>query len=107
MIPTLPTTIERDIEQGVRDSLGALADQARKGCGLVYELYVEQFSSAVDVAYGHAEPALRNLAIELATREFDYCSAEQRMEARREASDEGLCSHFLDQDTCPCGCFER
>ncbi len=106
MIPSLPTTSERDIEQSVRDSLGALADQARKGCGLVYELYVERFSSAVDVAYGSAEPAIRTLAFELATREFDYSSNEQRMAARREANDEGLCSHFLDKNTCPCGCFE-
>lgn len=94
-------------QSSFRSILEQMATQANHGCGQVYELYARRFSSMVDAHLGMLNSADAAVFVELATTEFDYCTLEQRDEQRRVEAKMGLCSHGLDEQTCPCGCFEN
>lgn len=82
-----------------------MADEASRTCGLSFDVYVQQFSRMVDANYAKSSPEIRAAAIEIALQ-HDYCSPDEIKELHRELSSSGYCSHGLDRDTCPCGCFE-
>ena len=85
----------------LNDCIQKMKKTANFGCGLVYEIYVENFSAMLDSKFppGHLQ---REEAIALA--EGDYCTPEEIAVSRQEAAELGLCSHGLDPDCCPCGC---
>ena len=78
-----------------------MKETAHRGCGLVYEIYVEDFSAMLDDKFPPGHPQ-REEAIALA--EGEYCPLEEVAVSRQEAAEMGLCSHDLDPDCCPCGC---
>lgn len=85
--------------------LSEMAESANRGCGLVYELFADRFSGSVDSMVEGWSDESRNQFIALAN-DHGYCSREERDAADSSRREEGLCSHFLDAQTCPCGCFE-
>ncbi|WP_186214781.1 hypothetical protein [Burkholderia gladioli] len=85
--------------------LAEMAESANRGCGLVYELFAERFSGSVDSMVEGWSDEARSQFIALANN-HGYCSREERDAADSSRREEGLCSHFLDAQTCPCGCFE-
>lgn len=78
-----------------------MKEAANRGCGLVYELYVERFSAAFDSRFppGHLQ---REAALALARG--DYLTPRELDCLRQQADEIGLCSHGLEPDCCPCGC---
>ncbi|ACD21607.1 hypothetical protein [Paraburkholderia phytofirmans] len=91
---------------GIRQWIAEIADAANKGCGLVYELFASNFSAAVDRNIGTIEPEYREQAMQIA-REHGYMTPEESDAMWAEMRSDGYCSHGLDAQTCPCGCFEH
>jgi hypothetical protein len=89
-----------------RQVLEKMSSQANDNCGLVYELFAKRFSSMVDAYAAQLLPEGKAAFVELASGEFDYHTPEQRAEQRKSSDEMGLCCHGLDEQTCPCGCFE-
>jgi hypothetical protein len=85
--------------------IAELAENASAGCGLVYELYVERFSGAVDRFVATLPEDQRARAIEIATT-HDYASPDEIAEGRDSVHADGLCRHYLPFDCCPLGCGE-
>lgn len=92
--------------QEIIDSLPRLAAQANRGCGQVYEVYVDRLSGMVDQAIEHLDPAAQALVRSVATATVSYLTPAELETMHAEMEDEGLCQHGLDEMTCPCGCFE-
>jgi hypothetical protein len=82
--------------------LEKLAAEANRGCGLSYELFVDRFSAAVDVAYPQSSPN-RAAALELATP-MGYETPEERAAAHEERAEDGYCRHGIERNCCPAGC---
>lgn len=95
------------VEQEVRTSLEEISKRAQAGCGLVYELYIKLFSREVDGRYANTAPEVRDFAYRVAKEEYDYISPAEVEALDKSLMEEGLCSHGLDSNTCPCGCFEN
>lgn len=93
-------------ERLIKTLFEKLAAEANNGCGLVYEIFIERFSSAVDgvASYLHSETA--RLLIGIARSIGDYQTKTEIEKMGANATEEGLCVHYLDENTCPCGCFE-
>ena len=85
--------------------LDDLAKTAHKGCGLVYELYAERFTAAVDreVDIENLSPTIRDQA-QRAAAYHGYMTREEREAQDEMLSAAGCCVHGLDRDCCPCGC---
>lgn len=81
-----------------RDDLEQMASEAHRSCGLVYELYVQQFSEAVESYLCHVPEEDRESVLLLA-RKHDYVPSDER-----EVPGDGQCQHFLDPEWCPMGC---
>ena len=92
--------------QDVIDSLPAMAQQAKLVSGLVYELYVISLSGMVDRAVVYLTPAEQEAVRQIARETVDYASPSDIAAMEENAAGQGLCPHFLDEQTCPCGCFE-
>ncbi len=92
--------------QYLTEQIERLAAEASHGCGLVYELFVEKFSTAVDYAFAGDTPDRRKKAIAIA-KDHGYETAEKIEAKKEEMADRGYCSHGLTWLTCPCGCFEH
>lgn len=93
----------------VPEIIAALPEMARSasdGCGLVYELFAKRLSGAIDAAVLHLSEEDRQLVIAEARQTVGYETKAERAEVERMEAELGLCSHGLDEQTCPCGCFE-
>jgi len=77
-----------------------LAEDANAGCGLVYELFVERFSGAVDHFVSTLPADRQEKALALA-KEKGYATPEELDEDR---DSENYCVHHLPYDCCPVGC---
>lgn len=93
-------------EQLIKTLLEKLAAEANNGCGLVYEIFIERFSAAVDGVASYLHPETARILIGLARSIGDYQTKTETEKMRANATEEGLCVHYLDENTCPCGCFE-
>lgn len=80
-----------------------LAEQANRGCGLVYEIFERTFSEGINQELLRFEECQRAEAIEVA-RTFGWASKEELAQSQRAMVDSGCCSHGLDPDCCPAGC---
>ncbi|WP_413460580.1 hypothetical protein [Herbaspirillum huttiense] len=91
---------------GIKKWLEALYDEANRGCGLVYELMVDRFSTAVDSGIDEIEKEFQEEAFQLA-RSMGYTSPEERLQTHKENQDDGYCPLTgIDPDCCPCGRHE-
>lgn len=86
----------------LEDTIEALANDALRCCGLVWELFVQRFSEAVDDSFPPSSPQ-REEALRIAT-EKGYASVEEREQTQKELAADGCCSHGLAPDCCPLGC---
>lgn len=81
----------------------ALAEDAVRSCGLSYELYVTQFSDAVDEKLQGIDPQDRYQAIDLAER-WGYTDPQRREALLKEQMKRGFGSHDLDPGAPSRGC---
>ena|SRR5690554_1422628 len=75
--------------------------QARSGCN--YELFVSNFSSAIDAELQLIPVEHHGQAIQIAN-DFDYVSEVQRDDQSEFDNDNGYCYHHFEIDCCPLGC---
>lgn len=85
--------------------LDRVAIDANRGAGLVYEVFNRNFSSSVDRGLDDIPSELHALTLTFA-KAHGYETVEEREVTWAAMRDDGLCSHGLDEMTCPCGCFE-
>jgi hypothetical protein len=83
----------------------AAAVEARHGCGLSHDYYVERFSAVIDAQIVQLPENQHEWALEIAT-EWGYATPAERQETRDWNADNGYCTHGLDPDCCPAGCGE-
>jgi hypothetical protein len=92
--------------EGLTEWISAMADEANRGCGQVYELFVKRFSGMVDARLDEVELEYQALAIEIA-KSHDYATAEELNAAWEEIEASGGCSLTgIDPWCCPCGRHE-
>ena len=90
----------------LEDRVGQLYSQA---CRLypTYEVMVAKgFSESMRKVFGNDEQGNEDAikAFEYAREEFGYLSTEEQERLDAENAANGICSHGLDYDICPCGC---
>ncbi|WP_313397369.1 hypothetical protein [Acinetobacter variabilis] len=103
-IEFLPVCASMFNAEKVRADMDSMSKQAQAGCGCIYELYVRRLSADID-NYIAALPATQQPhALRLAKNEFDYQSADEINEQMMRDREQGLCSHGIEPDCCPCGC---
>jgi hypothetical protein len=90
----------------LRAQLEGLGAAASAGCGLVYELYAERLSEAVDRFAASLPESDRTRVLAIARADFDYYDADECEAGRKASRAAGECKHYLDAWTCPAGCFE-
>jgi len=81
-----------------------LSDLAMRNCGIVHNIYVQRFSESIDDLVADLSDLDRNIIIDYASTQFDYCSIGERDFHHRSQND--FCRHGLDKDCCPLGCGE-
>ncbi|MNR71311.1 hypothetical protein D3C71_19260 [compost metagenome] len=86
----------------LKETIKQLADEAQRGCGLVWELYIQRFSEAVDSRFPATSPQ-REEALRIA-KAYDYATPKKRYRLQTVLAKDGCCSHGLDPDCCPMGC---
>lgn len=83
-----------------------MAEEANRGCGQSYDLFVERFSGLIDNAYPAGSPD-REQAISAAARFGDYATPDELAATQERLAEMGYCSHGIELDCCPCGCGDR
>lgn len=89
------------MEDYFRGVLQGICNEAGKGCGLSYELYVQRISQAIDfylLSISHDEVV--GQVLKLAKSDFDYCASPDigKLEG------DGCCPHGIDLGCCSAGC---
>ncbi|EAS9110067.1 CcgAII protein [Salmonella enterica] len=92
------------LDNNLRTQFNDISKRIMPMCGLIYELYQQRFSVEIDSVIDALPIAGREFALELARNEFDYLSPSERETQIQGFREDGLCSHGLDPDCCPCGC---
>lgn len=105
LTPDCRDSLEKQ-KQTIIAALPAMAEQANRGCGLVYELYIQRISTAIDHAIAGLPLSIQEEIRQVARDTVDYFTPEELAKQNAMLEEEGLCQHGLDADTCPCGCFE-
>lgn len=96
----------RRTRDGIEAELTTMAGDARRGCGLSYELFVKRFSQDVDGLLDVMESPYQSLALEVA-RQKGYATQEERKAMQDEIEETGGCSLTgIDPWCCPCGRHE-
>ncbi|EPN9162970.1 hypothetical protein ACT4EA_004166 [Escherichia coli] len=103
-IELLPGCASTFNAEQIRADMDSMSKQAQAGCGCVYELYVRRLSADIDNYIAALPASQQPHALRLAKNEFDYQSADEIHEQIMLDREQGLCSHGLDPDCCPCGC---
>ena len=84
----------------------AIVETSTKICGSSYETFIQIFSQEIDDNLRGLPPEIKAIAVEKA-RHFGYLSPAEINDMVRELINDGSCMHGLDENTCPCGCFEH
>lgn len=95
-----------DEETELKKQLSELADEAQRGCGLSYDLYVQTFSERVNVLVRDLPEQRREWIIAEAA-EYGYLTADELLTVAQEQEEMGYCHHGIDLDCCPLGCGDR
>lgn len=85
----------------IANRVQAMADQANRGCGQSYEVFVRRFSGMFDAAFPPGTPDRESA---LASAGGIYATPAELEEMDESLAEMGCCSHGLDPDCCPCGC---
>jgi hypothetical protein len=80
-----------------------ISNKAIKGCGLSYDLFIENFSYSIDFALKDFNPINHTLAIKIAET-YGYITADEVEENKQFLTESGYCVHGIDIDCCPAGC---
>lgn len=97
---------KRRTRERIEAELSAMAEEANRGCGLSYELFVKRFSSNADDYIDALEFPFQSLAREIAT-ELGYATPDERDALQAEIEESGGCSLTgIDPWCCPCGRHE-
>ncbi|WP_146176683.1 hypothetical protein [Chromobacterium sp. Panama] len=83
-----------------------MSKQAAEQSGSSYDVFVRVLSGMVDCAIAELSPEEKSIVIAYSVRRFGYLTVEQIEEHNADMWEEGICSHGLTENTCPCGCFE-
>ncbi|MDF0506886.1 hypothetical protein POK33_39735 [Burkholderia cenocepacia] len=90
--------------EGIEAELDSLAVEARRGCGMSYELFTRRYSESVDDLCEEVQPSLRELVLELAIASGCYETEAEREATKEAIAASGGCPHTgIDPDCCPCG----
>ncbi|EJG2034199.1 hypothetical protein ACJO17_19190 [Vibrio parahaemolyticus] len=84
-----------------------LAQDAHKGCGLIYELFANRYIDAIDNLVLDLPKGVKEQVINLAENYgYEVITAEQQTESHEEHwnDDVHYCSHGIDANCCPAGC---
>lgn len=90
----------------VMDRVAMMAEEANRGCGQSYDLFVERFSGLIDGAYPAGSPD-REQAIAAAARFGEYATPDELAAMQEQLAEMGYCSHGIELNCCPCGCGDR
>lgn len=91
---------------GVAAEIEVLECEAFRGCGLIYELFVQRFSEYVDGLLHEIPSELHALAIARSV-ESGYATPAERAESHAEFKASGDCSLTgIEPNCCPCGRHE-
>lgn len=83
-----------------------MAEEANRGCGQSYELFVKRFSSNVDDFLEVVEAPYQAIALEAAISK-GYATPAEREQMQEEIERDGGCSLTgIDPHYCPCGQHE-
>lgn len=85
----------------IDNKVQAMADQANRGCGQSYDLFVQRFSGMFDSAF---PPGCPDRERALVSANGIYATPEELEKAQEELAEMGYCTHGLDPYCCPCGC---
>ena len=80
-----------------------MTGDANRGCGLVYERFVSNFSAKVNAALNSVLSTHHSQALEIARR-FGYESPDELAKSAESLTADGCCSHGLEPYNCPVGC---
>ena len=92
-------------ESAWRLACEAAANAAAARCGLSHDLYVEQFSGAIDALVARLPEESREQALATA-QAWDYATPPERKRTQKKLAEAGLCLHGIDKNCCPAGCGE-
>ncbi|WP_454875161.1 hypothetical protein [Paraburkholderia xenovorans] len=97
---------KRRTRDGIDAELTEMADAARRGCGLSFELFVKRFSQEVDDFLDALEMPFQDLALAIA-KDKGYATMEERQAMQDEIEESGGCwLTGIDPWCCPCGNHE-
>lgn len=105
-----PVPTEREYQENTQtaeaqEALAAriekISSEAMRMSGQVYELYAERVSAWVEATFPGDHPD-REAAISML--EGVYLTPEELAIERQQATEMGLCCHWMDRDCCPLGC---
>jgi hypothetical protein len=86
-----------------RQTCEFLAQRANRSCGLVYEVYERELTSAINHELGNLAEVHRPEAIQVA-RSYGWATDEELAQSRRLMEEDGSCIHGIDPHWCPAGC---
>lgn len=91
-------------ETAWRGCCDRIAEDAKRGCGQVYELFSANYSAHIDAAIAGLPSTHRDRALSIACESGIYLTVDEREQQARDFDDSGFCSHGLEPHCCPCGC---
>lgn len=80
-----------------------LSQEATRGCGLSYEVFVEKFSADIEGRLQNFSENYQSRAIEIA-KQYGYATPEEIEKSREYCIEAGCCVHGIDLGCCPAGC---
>ncbi|BBQ02845.1 hypothetical protein BSFA1_79730 (plasmid) [Burkholderia sp. SFA1] len=97
---------KRRTRDGLTEELTVMAEEANRGCGQSYELFVKRFSADVDDLLEIVESPYQSIALDVAISK-GYATPAEREKMQEEIAQDGGCSLTgIDPDYCPCGRHE-
>ncbi len=81
-----------------------ISREAARTCGCIHDVYVGNYSLAVERQVSSIPEEHQVLAFQIAKEIGDYATPEERDRSVHSNLDDGYCRHGLRPDCCPCGC---
>lgn len=86
-----------------QDIVDDFYNQACKQYSTYETMVIKGFCSLMDDRF---DPVVDKDAFDYAREAYDYLTPSEIRDMDSDNAAEGVCSHGLTSDTCPCGCFE-